>query len=90
MKTRNAAIKHARENVGQVYYFGGGYAFNVWDERVEAWGQVGPWLFEDIVKWRANALIEAACTLLGVDPKPYDGGQWTDYVPDTKAPALAQ
>jgi hypothetical protein len=83
MKTRNAAIKHARENVGQVYYFGGGYAFNVWDERVEAWRQCGPKPFAEIVTLRAQALVEVACQFLGVDPKPYDGGQWTDYVPDT-------
>lgn len=79
--TRNAAIRHARENVGQPYMLGESWSFNHWLVDVQAWSQVSARPWGEIATTRSQTLINEACRFLSVDPVIYSGGNWTSFVP---------
>lgn len=85
MKTKSAAIRHARETIGQLSPFGGSYIFRWHDPSVNAWRESVPRDYWSALASRREALIETAREFLGQDryqqePGDYVGGPWTDYV----------
>ena len=85
MKTKSAAIRHARETIGQLYPFGGSYCYNSFDPSVSAWRESVPRDYWSALASRREALIEAANEFMGHDPRwsapvDYISGPWTDYV----------
>jgi len=79
MKTKTAAIKHARANV-KLYQVGRQWQLSTWDARARAWRQ-GPLRG----RWAARAhqsqeLIDHAREFLDKGTVQYDGGAWTLYV----------
>ena len=80
MKSRNQAINHARENVGNLYPFAGQWRFRRYDvAKGAAWESI-PRDYAGAQVTRAQALIDSARDFLELDPVQYDGGAWTDYV----------
>lgn len=80
MKTRNQAIKHARESIGNLYPFAGKWRFHRHDAtRGASWESV-PRDHAGAQVARAQALVDSARDFLGLPPVQYDGGAWTEYV----------
>ena len=84
MKNKTQAIKQARKEIGQIFQWGSGYKFAVWDETVDAYCEAGPFPYHICMRHRSEALIQIAMQCLGIDPysvcTPYEGGNWTDYL----------
>lgn len=85
MKTKTAAIRHARENVGELYRFGGQWRFRRYDLAKNAAWESTPRDYHSAVTARRDALLECAWEYLGEapgrrDPGTCDSGSWTDYV----------
>ena len=79
MKTKTAAIHHARENVSLVN-MGKQWRVNTYSEQHRAWWQGTP---SDYWQARANysqACLDSAREFLELDARQYDGGKWTDSV----------
>ena len=90
--TKTAAIQFARKMVSELYKFGDGYKFNVWDEDCNAWREHGGGDYWVERAHRAECLIIAACMYMGAGEyyamgAAYEyingGGSWVDYVPET-------
>lgn len=90
-KTKTAAIRHARKTISELYQFGGGYKFNVWDADKKAWWECGGGDYWRELNNRSHCLICAACDYMGMSDDDasgaaYDyansGGAWTNYVPE--------
>jgi hypothetical protein len=80
MKTRNQAIRHARESIGNLYPFAGQWRFIRRDPaRNTAWESI-PREYSGAQVARAQALVDSARDFLEIEPVQYDGGAWTDYV----------
>lgn len=81
--TRAQAIAIARDRVSPLHPFGGGYQFAVFvpDGIHSAWRESHPAPYWVALTRRSQALLDAACALLGVEYVQYEGGKWTDYVP---------
>ena len=84
MKNKTQAIKQAREEIGQIFAFGDGYKFSIYDETCDAYREAGPFPYHICMRHRSEALIQVALQCLGIDPYsvfvPYDGGNWIDYL----------
>lgn len=89
-KTKTAAIKFARKMVGELWKFGDGYKFLVWDGGVKSWREHGGGDYWWERAHRARCLVMAGCTYMGMDEWQAlyaadactkNGGRWTDYVP---------
>lgn len=89
-KTKTAAIKFARKMVGELYKFGDGYKFLVWDDGVRCWREHGGGDYWRERAHRVEFLVVAGCTYMGMDEEQAlceayecakNGGRWTDYVP---------
>ena len=62
---KTAAIKHARKNVGQIYSFGTGYAFNY---NTQGWTrECQRGTYYEAFRERQRSLIEAARLAMGVE-----------------------
>lgn len=88
--TKTQAIRHARANVSELFRFGDGWKFSVYDPGVAAWRESGAYPYHDALVHRARSLIECAARAMGLDDMntcaasyAYEGGRWTDYVPAT-------
>ena len=81
MKTRNQAIRHARQVIGQLSPFGGNYIFSWRDPSVNARRESIPRDYWSALANRSQALIDSARDFLGLPPVHYDGGSWLDYIP---------
>lgn len=83
MKTKTAAIRHARNNVSTLRRLGNGYYYLVFDEKMNAWIESRPRPYYEAQSSRSYALLWEACQYLQGDDfqtPPYNGGRWTDYV----------
>ena len=81
MKNKTQAIKQARSEVGQMYQWGDGYKFALWDKACNAYWEVGPHPYHLCMMHRSESLIEVARGAMGLDPYIYyDGGSWIDYL----------
>jgi hypothetical protein len=92
MKTKTAAIKHARSTVSPLFRVGENYKYRVFDERCNAWKETHGSPYFAALNRRAYSLLWAASEFLhGEDfdsseagcPN-YNGGRWTDYVEAAK------
>ena len=81
MKTRNQAIRYARQNIGQLYPSGSQWRFIRRDLARNANWESVPRDHAGAQAARAQALVESALDFLGLPPVQYTGGAWTDYVP---------
>lgn len=88
-KTKTGAIKYARENVGELFSFGGNWCYNSFDESVSAWRQSQPQSYSFALVRRGEDLITRALWALGVDNESINracseygqyGGKWVNYV----------
>lgn len=79
MKTKSAAIKHARANVN-LSNMGKQWRVDSYSPQHKAWWQGHP---TDYWQARANyaqALIDSARAFLNHPPVQYEGGPWTSYL----------
>jgi hypothetical protein len=80
MKTRNQAIRHARENIASLYPCAGQWRFRrYYIAKGASWESI-PRDYSGSQVARAQALVDSARDFLGLPPVQYDGGAWTDYV----------
>ena len=88
MKSKTAAIKHARKNVGELFKFGDGYKYLSYDEDSNAWRESVSREYNSAMESRASALIQYALEYLGSAEKyvQYQGGHWTDYIQTETSP----
>lgn len=79
-KTKTAAIKYARENVGELFKFGDGYKFLRKAHGLNAHHESISREYHAAQSARSSALIAEAQDFLGNEHVPYEGGKWTDYI----------
>jgi hypothetical protein len=80
MKTKSAAIAHAKQFTSAMMPNGSGWYYTTYDADLQAWYQRQPTGYSQAVSNRAQSMIDLACEFLGVDAPQYNGGKWTDYV----------
>lgn len=83
------AIKTARNRVGEIYFWGGQYRFNYWDESVRAWRESNPESYFNAQFRRSQELICETMRLMGYNQDDtyhamasYVNGKWTDHLND--------
>ena len=78
---KTQSIKQAREYVGEIFAFGDGYKFAVWDETCDAYRETGPYPYHVCKMHRSSTLISVARDAMGLNRYiEYNGGTWTDYL----------
>ncbi len=82
--TKSKAIKTAREQVSELYRFGDGYRFQIYNERFNGWSETYPTNYWNAQRMRSEALIQRTREALGHSDGDqyveYYGGSWRDYV----------
>lgn len=78
--TKINAIKIARAEVGEIYYWGGQYRFNYVCHGMNAMRESNPTNYHAAKHERSQHLIDVAQYQLGLDSVEYRGGSWVDYV----------
>lgn len=78
--TKTTAIKLARSRVSDLSAIGDNYIYLTYDAGLDAWRESTQSPYHAAKAHRSQALIDAACDVLGIDAPIYDGGIWTDYI----------
>ena len=79
MKSKTAAIKHARANV-RLYQMGRQWRIDTYDARAKAWRQGSSTDYWQARASQSQALLDRARAFLDRPLVQYDGGSWTSYL----------
>ena len=78
---RREAIQVAKSRVGELYRFGDGWAFLSYYAEANGWRESEPRHHSEAWWARSQRLIDICRGLQGLDPVPFVGGSWVNYVP---------
>ena len=79
MKTKSAAIKHARANV-TLYRMGNQWRVDTYDARARAWRQGNSCDYWQARASQSQALLDRARAFQDRPLVQYEGGSWASYI----------